>query len=314
MWTARLGSIYSFAARADFAAAIAAMLGVLVFDTLPGLFIGIAVSMLLLLYRVSRPHVARLARRGTRGSTWIATGLQPDQHSVVVRVEAGLFFANSDVVREQIERLCTPETRLVVLDAETSPFIDVTAAQMLTQLAAALRRTGSSCASPATSASSVTSSTPRFPATSATACSAPSTRRSAQERHETATRHSTDSHHDTTKRATLEQQSTRRVHVRDEVLMHLRDARASTDSLRCASRAAPGRRAVGLRQIDVLPHGFRRWANSTGCWITPSWMSQVNGHPGDGDRRRSSSWPGAGGGLLGWLAGDVRMTARGGDV
>jgi hypothetical protein len=35
VWTARLGSIYNFAARADFAAAFAAMLGVLVFDTLP---------------------------------------------------------------------------------------------------------------------------------------------------------------------------------------------------------------------------------------------------------------------------------------
>ena len=38
------------------------MLGVLVFDTLPGLFIGIAVSLLLLLYRASRPHVAVLGR------------------------------------------------------------------------------------------------------------------------------------------------------------------------------------------------------------------------------------------------------------
>ena len=63
VWTDRLGSIYGFAARADFAAAIAAMLGVLIFDTLPGLVIGIGVSMLLLLYRVSRPHVAGLAKR-----------------------------------------------------------------------------------------------------------------------------------------------------------------------------------------------------------------------------------------------------------
>ena len=38
------------------------MLGVLIFDTLPGLVIGIGVSMLLLLYRVSRPHVASLAK------------------------------------------------------------------------------------------------------------------------------------------------------------------------------------------------------------------------------------------------------------
>ena len=37
VWTGRLGGIYGWAARADFLAALAAMLGVLVFDTLPGL-------------------------------------------------------------------------------------------------------------------------------------------------------------------------------------------------------------------------------------------------------------------------------------
>ena len=82
VWTRRLGSIYGPAARADFAAAIATLLGVLVFDTLPGLFIGIAVSLLLLLYRASRPNVAVLARahrspgRGC-GSTSPATRTAP---------------------------------------------------------------------------------------------------------------------------------------------------------------------------------------------------------------------------------------------
>ncbi|NVP72764.1 hypothetical protein, partial [Vibrio cholerae] len=56
--TDRLGAIYGHVARADFIAAMAALVGVLVFDTLPGLFIGIAVSIVLLLYRTSRPHIA----------------------------------------------------------------------------------------------------------------------------------------------------------------------------------------------------------------------------------------------------------------
>jgi sulfate permease, SulP family len=47
--------------RPDFIAAVAALAGVLIFDTLPGLFIGIAVS-LLLLYRVSRPMWPSSAR------------------------------------------------------------------------------------------------------------------------------------------------------------------------------------------------------------------------------------------------------------
>jgi sulfate permease, SulP family len=143
VWTDRLGSIYGFAARADFAAAIAAMLGVLIFDTLPGLVIGIGVSMLLLLYRVSRPHVAGLAKRD---GAWLDVerheDLDADPTRLVVRVESGLFFANSDHVRERIEALRTPQTRIVVLDAETSPFIDISAAEMLAQLASSLARDG----------------------------------------------------------------------------------------------------------------------------------------------------------------------------
>lgn len=49
-------------ARPDLLAAVAAMLGVLLFDTLPGLFIGIAVSLALLVHRASHPHIAALGR------------------------------------------------------------------------------------------------------------------------------------------------------------------------------------------------------------------------------------------------------------
>ncbi|MEV0685463.1 SulP family inorganic anion transporter [Nocardia sp. NPDC050378] len=143
VWTERVGSIYRYAARADFTAALAAMVGVLLFDTLPGLMIGIGVSMLLLLYRVSRPHVATLAWSGT---AWVDAeqhrDLAPPVGALVVRVEAGLFFANADFVKQRIRALRTDDTRIVVLDAQTSPFIDVTAATMLTELATVLARQG----------------------------------------------------------------------------------------------------------------------------------------------------------------------------
>ena len=84
VWTGRLGGIYGSAARADFIAALAALLGVLVFDTLPGLFIGIGVSLLLLIYRASRPQVATLVRATpsdgdeVAGSTRARTPSWPD--------------------------------------------------------------------------------------------------------------------------------------------------------------------------------------------------------------------------------------------
>jgi hypothetical protein len=76
LYSTRLGSIYGKAARPDFIAATAAMLGVLIFDTLPGLVIGIIVSLLLLLYRASRPHVAELGQRvnAVRGCSGATAG------------------------------------------------------------------------------------------------------------------------------------------------------------------------------------------------------------------------------------------------
>lgn len=143
VWTVRLGSIYGHAARADFAAAVAAMLGVLVFDTLPGLVIGIAVSMLLLLYRVSRPHVATLVKDGSR---WVDVANNPGLPGIdgvkVIRVEAGLFFANADDVRDEIRHLAGEGIGIIVLDAETSPFIDVSAVSMLTELHKTLHDNG----------------------------------------------------------------------------------------------------------------------------------------------------------------------------
>ena len=145
VWTERLGRIYGRAARADFVAALAALLGVLVFDTLPGLFIGIGVSLLLLLYRASRPNVAVLGR--VPGGGWAdvarAGGATPEPGVVVLRVEAGLFFANADHVRAVIRAHAAAEgVHAVVLDAQTVPFVDVTASAMLVQLRGELERDG----------------------------------------------------------------------------------------------------------------------------------------------------------------------------
>ncbi|MYR08171.1 STAS domain-containing protein [Gordonia sp. SID5947] len=141
VWSPRLARAYGLPTRLDFLSAVAAMVGVLVFDTLPGLVIGIAVSILLLLYRASRPHVAALAREDTR---WVdvaySPGLATEPGVLVVRVEGGLFFANADHVRDRIEGMTDDETRAVVVDAETSPFIDVTAVQMLNDLRDSLAR------------------------------------------------------------------------------------------------------------------------------------------------------------------------------
>jgi sulfate permease, SulP family len=143
--TERLGQEFGFASRPDFIAAIAAMLGVTVFDTLPGLFIGIGVSLLLLIYRASRPYVATLGREPGPDGRYSDIGRHPDNelpaHVTVLRIESSLYFANADTIRAQILHAAeADDITAIILDAETIPFIDVTAARMLATLSEDLRR------------------------------------------------------------------------------------------------------------------------------------------------------------------------------
>ncbi|MFE7897803.1 SulP family inorganic anion transporter [Streptomyces sp. NPDC057424] len=146
VFTHRLGQAYGVAARPDFLAAIAAMLGVMAFDTLPGLFIGIGVSLLLLLYRSSRPVISELGQLPGNGHF---TSL--DRHGesrripgvIVLRVEAGIYFANAERIESEVREAAAREgAGAVVIDAETVPFIDVSAVRMLDGLTGELEALG----------------------------------------------------------------------------------------------------------------------------------------------------------------------------
>jgi sulfate permease, SulP family len=148
LWRAGAGPLVAlvpYTRRADFLAAVGALAGVLVFDTLPGLVIGIGISLLLLIARTSRPNIAELAPTvGSSADVWVDRKRHPDlaplADTLVVRVEGPLMFTDADFVRDQV--LASVAARAaagtpvsgVVLDGETVPGVDVTAAAMLTQL------------------------------------------------------------------------------------------------------------------------------------------------------------------------------------
>lgn len=142
LWTAPLGRIYRFAARADFIAATGALIGVLLFELLPGLAIGVGLSLVLLLYRTAHPYVARLVRAPGPAGDWVDAerhpGLEAPEHVVVLRVEGGLFFGNAEQVRQRLLG-AAGEAPVVVLDAGSVPSIDVSAAEMLVRVVADLR-------------------------------------------------------------------------------------------------------------------------------------------------------------------------------
>jgi sulfate permease, SulP family len=135
------------AARPDFIAAVAALLGVTVFSTLAGLFIGIGSSLALLLYRVSRPRVAELGEVPGTPDQYADVEKHPENRSppgiAILRVESGLFFANAELVSKRLHEAASSDgTRAVVLDAETTPFLDVTAVNMLDRATADLKHKG----------------------------------------------------------------------------------------------------------------------------------------------------------------------------
>lgn len=145
-WSRHLGRIYGVAARPDFLAALAALVGVLVFDTLPGLFIGVAASIVLLVYRAAHPHVAVLGRLpGSErfGDVERYDDAEPVPGVVVVRPETALFFANAEAVSARVRaEVARRDARAVVVDAETVPSIDISAVRALDALADDLERGG----------------------------------------------------------------------------------------------------------------------------------------------------------------------------
>ena len=146
-YTRRLGRQFGWVARPDFLAAVATLLGVLVLGSLPGLFIGIGVSLLLLIYRASRPYVAELGRTPGPGGAYHDIERHRDARAadavVVLRIESGLYFANAENVRSRIvEAAAADGVRAVVIDAETTPFVDVSAARMLVAVHDELRANG----------------------------------------------------------------------------------------------------------------------------------------------------------------------------
>lgn len=150
--TSRLLTIYGRTARADFIAAVATLLGVLVLDTLPGLVVGVVLSILLLLFRISMPHMPVLGTTPGTNGQWVDIDGHADTTTipgvVVVRVEGPLIFANSDAVQERLTALAEPDgVRAVVLDAATVPMIDVSAARMLQSLSDSLHKQGVAFAS-----------------------------------------------------------------------------------------------------------------------------------------------------------------------
>jgi high affinity sulfate transporter 1 len=136
------------ASRPEFVVAIAALLGVLGSGLLRGVMIGAAISLVQLMHRAARPHVALLGRiPGTRRFSDMER--HPDNEAtpgvLIFRPEASLVYFNIDHVclsiLDRIREEAVPP-RLVVLDLSASPYVDLQSAHALAGLADEIRKSG----------------------------------------------------------------------------------------------------------------------------------------------------------------------------
>ena len=133
--------------RLDFYAATIALAGVLLLGILHGILLAALASVLLLLARVSSPHVAFLGRvPGTNSYSDMAR--HPENEALVdtvaFRPEASLIYVNADTVLEAVQQRLntTANARLVVCDLSASPYIDLAGARMLRQICVSLSDRG----------------------------------------------------------------------------------------------------------------------------------------------------------------------------
>ena len=117
--------------------AAAALAGVLASGLLRGVLIGVAISLLLLIRRASRPHVAFLGRiPGSRrySDMYRHDDNQPVAGVVIFRPEASLLYFNAEHVRETVlgrVRQAQQPVRAVICDLSASPFVDLGGAETL---------------------------------------------------------------------------------------------------------------------------------------------------------------------------------------
>ena len=114
-----------------------------------GILLGVLFSLLLLVYRISKPHIAILGRiRGTdyfKNINRFSEDIEEFPEFLILRFDGQLFFGNKDYFRKELvkhTRQKGPDLKFVILNAEAISYIDSSAVYMLRALIRDLRRDG----------------------------------------------------------------------------------------------------------------------------------------------------------------------------
>jgi len=121
--------------RFDFAAMLATILGTLLLGVEAGIVTGVALSLLLHLWRASRPHVAEIGQ--VPGTRHYRNVLRHDvvcaPHVLALRIDESLWFGNAPAVEAMIQNRIAerPEVRHLILDCAAVNSVDASAMESL---------------------------------------------------------------------------------------------------------------------------------------------------------------------------------------
>jgi high affinity sulfate transporter 1 len=137
------------ASPVEFWFGVAAFLGVVFIDVLEGMVIGLVASLLFVIYRSSRPHIAVLGRVPTAPGAYSDVKQHPENIQIpgvlILRLNGVMYYANARTVRNTFKAMVTeisPAPKAIIVDAAVQEELDVTSTAMLRSLYKELHEMG----------------------------------------------------------------------------------------------------------------------------------------------------------------------------
>lgn len=139
---------YQKTKKTDLALAVSAFFGVLLIGVLEGIMIGVILSLLAIIGRISWPNTEVLGRDSS-GFRFASIDKNPDckplPGMLIYRFDSSLIFSNADFFREDLKKIVNdaePPYQLVIIDCEMIHDMDTTASDVLLDLHGYLNNKG----------------------------------------------------------------------------------------------------------------------------------------------------------------------------
>tara|TARA_B100000809_G_scaffold22902_1_gene20092 strand:+ start:62962 stop:64683 length:1722 start_codon:yes stop_codon:yes gene_type:complete len=122
--------------KVDFCMLLVTFIGTLFFGIKEGIGVGVGLSLVMVIFRTSKPHIAVLGRIPNTGyfrNINRFDDVEVDNEVLILRFDSHLYFANTNYFREQLDILCHHKggtLKLIIVDCECINGLDSTGAAM----------------------------------------------------------------------------------------------------------------------------------------------------------------------------------------